>query len=137
MLRLLALVSLALVFTGVAGAAPKKRFRTSRRSSSRSPFPPPTVTPRLGESGYVFPVYGNLLGDTYGAGAERHLDGWHHGDDLFAPLGTPIVAVAHGELSPIGWDGLGGWRLWLTDDKGNSFYYAHLAGVRAALHHGG
>jgi hypothetical protein len=28
----------------------------------------------------------------------------------------------------VGWNELGGWRVWLTDRKGNSFYYAHLAG---------
>jgi Membrane proteins related to metalloendopeptidases len=36
--------------------------------------------------------------------------------------------VARGTLSLVGWNKLGGWRLWLTDNKGNSFYYAHLAG---------
>src|SRR5258708_36932477 len=74
--------------------------------------------------------------DTYGANRNDIYDGWHHGDDLFAPLGTPVLAVANGTLSPIGWDKLGGWRLWVTDGKGNSFYYAHLAGYsRRILHH--
>jgi hypothetical protein len=96
-------------------------------------------TPPLGisVSHYVFPVDGGASYiDTYGAGRNDIYDGWHHGDDLFAPLGTPIVAVADGKLSPIGWNSLGGWRLWLTDEKGNSFYYAHLAGYsRLILHH--
>ena len=38
------------------------------------------------------------------------------------------MAVANGKLSLVGWNRLGGWRLWLTDGDGNSFYYAHLAG---------
>jgi hypothetical protein len=96
-------------------------------------------TPKLGinPSHYVFPVDGGASYiDTYGAGRNDIYDGWHHGDDLFAPLGTPIVAVADGKLSPIGWNSLGGWRLWLTDKKGNSFYYAHLAGYSSwILHH--
>jgi murein DD-endopeptidase MepM/ murein hydrolase activator NlpD len=92
---------------------------------------PLTAVPGLGykPSHYVFPVDGGASYiDTYGAGRNDIYDGWHHGDDLFAPLGTPIVAVARGTLSLVGWNELGGCRLWLTDKKGNSFYYAHLAG---------
>jgi murein DD-endopeptidase MepM/ murein hydrolase activator NlpD len=92
---------------------------------------PLTAVPGLGykPSHYVFPVDGGAsYVDTYGANRSDIYDGWHHGDDLFAPLGTPVVAVATGTLSLVGWNRLGGWRLWLTDGKGNSFYYAHLAG---------
>jgi hypothetical protein len=92
---------------------------------------PLTRTPPLGfaPSHYVFPVDGGAsYVDTYGANRNDIYDGWHHGDDLFAPLGTPIVAVATGKLSLVGWNELGGWRVWLTDADGNSFYYAHLAG---------
>jgi murein DD-endopeptidase MepM/ murein hydrolase activator NlpD len=92
---------------------------------------PLTAVPGLGykASHYVFPIDGGAsYVDTYGAGRNDIYDGWHHGDDLFAPLGTPVVAVARGTLSLVGWNELGGWRVWLTDRKGNSFYYAHLAG---------
>ena len=92
---------------------------------------PLTALPSLGyrPSHYVFPIDGGAsYVDTYGAGRNDIYDGWHHGDDLFAPLGTPVVAVARGTLSLVGWNELGGWRVWLTDHKGNSFYYAHLAG---------
>jgi hypothetical protein len=92
---------------------------------------PLTAVPGLGykPSHYVFPIDGGAsYVDTYGAGRNDIYDGWHHGDDLFAPLGTPVVAVARGTLSLVGWNSLGGWRVWLTDRKGNSFYYAHLAG---------
>ena len=92
---------------------------------------PLTAVPGLGykPKHYVFPVAGGAsYVDTYGAGRNDIYDGWHHGDDLFAPIGTPLVAVAKGTLSLVGWNELGGWRLWLTDNKGNSFYYAHLAG---------
>jgi hypothetical protein len=96
-------------------------------------------TPKLGipSSAYVFPVDGGAsYGDTYGAGRNDIYDGWHHGDDLFAPLGTPLVAVATGKLTLVGWNELGGWRVWLTDAEGNSFYYAHMAGYsRFVLHH--
>jgi MYXO-CTERM domain-containing protein len=100
---------------------------------------PLTVTPKLGipSSEYVFPVdRGASYVDTYGANRSDIYDGWHHGDDLFAPLGTPLVAVATGKLTLVGWNELGGWRVWLTDKEGNSFYYAHMAGyARNILHH--
>src|SRR5262249_24900790 len=57
--------------------------------------------------------------------------GWHHGDDLFAPLGTPVLAVADGTVFAVGWNHVGGWRLWVRTDAGDSFYYAHLSGYTA------
>ncbi len=104
----------------------------TKKSRKHKAVPQPLVAvPSLGykPKHYVFPVAGGAsYVDTYGAGRSDIYDGWHHGDDLFAPLGTPVVAVARGTLSLVGWNELGGWRLWLTDKKGNSFYYAHLAG---------
>lgn len=113
-----------------------KRAHSRHKAKVAQPL---TATPSLGfkASHYVFPVDGGAsYVDTYGAGRSDIYDGWHHGDDLFAPLGTPIVAVSTGTLSLVGWNELGGWRLWLTDKKGNSFYYAHLAGyARSILSH--
>jgi len=89
---------------------------------------PLTATPTLGENGYVFPVYGAAaFADTFGGLRSDVPGGWHHGDDIFAPLGTPLLAVAHGTVFSVGWNRVGGWRLWLRDDKGNEFYYAHLS----------
>jgi murein DD-endopeptidase MepM/ murein hydrolase activator NlpD len=108
------------------GASAKTKHRHKAKVAE-----PLTAVPSLGlkPSRYVFPVDGGAsYVDTYGANRNDIYDGWHHGDDLFAPLGTPVVAVARGTLSLVGWNKLGGWRLWLTDKKGNSFYYAHLAG---------
>ena len=106
---------------------PGKKHRKHKKKVNQ----PLTAVPGLGykPSHYVFPVDGGAsYVDTYGANRNDIYDGWHHGDDLFAPLGTPVVAVSKGTLSLVGWNKLGGWRLWLTDKKGNSFYYAHLAG---------
>jgi murein DD-endopeptidase MepM/ murein hydrolase activator NlpD len=89
---------------------------------------PPTATPRLGGTDYVFPVYGaSSFGDTFGVSRPGVPGGWHRGDDIFAPLGTPALAVAHGTVFSVGYERVGGWRLWLRDDLGNEFYYAHLA----------
>jgi murein DD-endopeptidase MepM/ murein hydrolase activator NlpD len=90
--------------------------------------PPPDVTPRLTAGGYVFPVYGPCsFGDTFGAPRGDIVSGWHHGEDIFAPLGAPLLAVADGTVFSVGWNDVGGYRLWLRDHDGNEFYYAHLS----------
>jgi murein DD-endopeptidase MepM/ murein hydrolase activator NlpD len=97
------------------------------------PPPPSIVLPaptnikvKIGKSGYVFPVYGPAsFGNTFQAA--RASTGWHHGEDIFAPFGAPILAVADGEVFSVGWNDVGGNRLWLQDRKGNQFYYAHLS----------
>jgi hypothetical protein len=84
------------------------------------------VTPELTAGGYVFPVYGPVsYGDTFGA--PRADVGWHHGDDIFGTLGQPLLAVAAGTVFSVGWNDIGGNRLWLRDSQGNEFYYAHLS----------
>jgi murein DD-endopeptidase MepM/ murein hydrolase activator NlpD len=90
--------------------------------------PAPEVTARLSNGGYVFPVFGPAaFGDTFGAYRGDVAGKWHHGEDIVAPRGTPILAVANGTLFSVGWNDIGGWRLWLRDDAGNEFYYAHLS----------
>jgi murein DD-endopeptidase MepM/ murein hydrolase activator NlpD len=92
---------------------------------------PPDVTPRLTAGGYVFPVYGpSSFSDTFTA--PRAGVGWHHGEDIFAPLGAPLLAVADGTVFSVGWNQLGGYRLWLRDGQGNEFYYAHLSAFSPA-----
>jgi murein DD-endopeptidase MepM/ murein hydrolase activator NlpD len=89
---------------------------------------PQAVTPKQNPQGYVFPVYGDSsYSDTYGAARGDVSGGWHHGDDIFAPLGAPLLAVAHGTVFSVGWNKVGGWRLWLRDDRGWEYYYAHLS----------
>jgi hypothetical protein len=86
----------------------------------------PRVHPKLTAGGYVFPVYGpSSFTDTFGA-ARADVD-WHHGDDIFAPLGAPLLACADGTVFSVGWNDIGGNRLWLRDAQGNEFYYAHLS----------
>jgi murein DD-endopeptidase MepM/ murein hydrolase activator NlpD len=86
----------------------------------------PTIAPKLTKKGYVFPVYGpSSFVDTFGAG--RADTGWHHGEDVFAALGAPVLAVADGTVFSVGWNNVGGNRVWLRDTKGNEFYYAHLS----------
>jgi murein DD-endopeptidase MepM/ murein hydrolase activator NlpD len=102
------------------GVGPEKPSFTIR--------PPPDVTPRLTAGGYVFPVYGPCsFGDTFGAPRGDIASGWHHGEDIFGQLGTPLLAVADGTIFSVGWNDIGGYRLWLRDHEGNEFYNAHLS----------
>ena len=87
---------------------------------------PPNLSAPLSPGGFVFPIYGDSgFGDTWGA--PRATTGRHQGTDIFAPLGAPVLAVADGTLFSVGWNTIGGWRLWLRDRAGNQFYYAHLS----------
>jgi murein DD-endopeptidase MepM/ murein hydrolase activator NlpD len=88
----------------------------------------PEVSAQLSSGGYVFPVYGTAsFGDSFGAPRADVSGGWHHGEDIFAAAGTPLLAVADGTLHTIGFNRIGGYRLWLRDTSGNEFYYAHLS----------
>lgn len=99
--------------------------------------PPSDVMPRLTAGGYVFPVYGSSsFVDTFGAPRGTIVSGWHHGEDIFAPLGAPLLAVADGTVFSVGWNRVGGWRLWLRDREGNEFYYAHLSAFSPAAVNG-
>ncbi len=88
----------------------------------------PSVSVVPTSEGYVFPVSGgtsNDFSDEYGS--PRASTGWHQGNDIFGASGTPLVAVADGMLSKVGVNPIGGNRLWLTDDRGTAYYYAHLS----------
>ena len=87
---------------------------------------PLRLHPKLTAGRYVFPVFGPVAYiDTYGA--PRSDEKYHHGDDIFGSLGQPILAVTDGTIFSVGYEKIGGYRLWLLDGQGNQFYYAHLS----------
>ena len=77
----------------------------------------------------VFPVAGkderaikSFWGDSRSGGRRRH-----KGNDIFAPKGAPLLAVADGRVTKVANGGLGGKTVWLRDQsRGQSYYYAHL-----------
>jgi murein DD-endopeptidase MepM/ murein hydrolase activator NlpD len=51
----------------------------------------------------------------------------HHGVDIFASHGTPVVAAADGVVSSVGTNNLGGNVVWVARPlRGEAHYYAHL-----------
>ncbi|WP_405285084.1 M23 family metallopeptidase [Gaopeijia maritima] len=50
----------------------------------------------------------------------------HHGVDVFAPRGTPVLASAAGRVGRVEVTNLGGKVVWLRDHRGRNLYYAHL-----------
>ena len=100
--------------------------REARPSAPPLVRPVPKLDPQFTRGGFVFPVFGPAsFVDTFGAG--RAIVGWHHGEDIFAPIGAPVLAVTDGTVFSVGWNSIGGNRLWLRDRAGNEYYYAHLS----------
>ncbi len=87
-----------------------------------------TLTLRA-EPSLAFPVSGrnekavqSLFGVDRDAGRRRH-----HGIDIFAPRGTPVLAATDGVVRSTQPSNLGGKVVWLSDPvKRRSIYYAHL-----------
>lgn len=86
-----------------------------------------TATLRLAPT-LAFPVsngrerdIGSWFGASRDGGARQH-----HGIDIFARRGTPVVAAIAGRVSRVGVNRLGGNIVWLRDERGYSLYYAHL-----------
>ena len=84
----------------------------------------------LGEDNvFAFPVEGHgprsilsFFGAPRDGGRRRH-----HGVDIFARRGTPVLAVAAGRADRVRTTRLGGKVVWLRDaQRGASIYYAHL-----------
>src|SRR5213075_1064233 len=95
------------------------------------------LEPQLTAGPYVFPVYGpHSFIDTFGAFRGDVSGDWHHGDDIFASLGAPVLACADGAIFSVGWNDVGGNRLWLRDGQGNEYYYAHLSAYSPAARNG-
>jgi murein DD-endopeptidase MepM/ murein hydrolase activator NlpD len=132
------------VAPGKATVKPKKQPKAvePKRGKQRLPSPlgaiPVGLQPKLTAGGYVFPVYGfhSPVADTFGAFRGDVAGNWHHGDDIFAPLGAPILACADGTVFSVGWNDVGGNRLWLRDGQGNEFYYAHLSAYSEVARNG-
>ncbi len=81
------------------------------------------------EAQYAFPVEGHGMGAIQSVfGAPRDAGRrQHHGVDIFARRGTPVLAAAAGTTYRVSDTNIGGKVVWVRDDeRGARFYYAHL-----------
>jgi murein DD-endopeptidase MepM/ murein hydrolase activator NlpD len=109
--------------------------RLRSKPKSKDAHDPLRVHPKLTAGRYVFPVYGpTSYIDTFGA--SRSDVSYHHGVDIFGSLGQPLVACSDGIVFSVGWNKIGGNRLWIVDPAGNQFYYAHLSAFSTAAVNG-
>ena len=85
-------------------------------------------------SGFVFPVLApaGAVSFTDDYRSPRAAGGqcpdhptWHCATDIFATRGTPVVAPITGRLTRVGYQALGGNRLWV-EGRADRFYLAHL-----------
>jgi len=57
----------------------------------------------------------------------------HHGTDLLAAEGTPLVAIEAGYIWSPNWDSDGGLGLYIRGDSGSTWYYAHMSAYVTGL----
>lgn len=60
----------------------------------------------------------------------------HYQIDYAAPVGTPVVASAHGTVSSAGWEGGWGNMIRLRHDNGYTTHYGHLSGFAKGIRSG-
>jgi murein DD-endopeptidase MepM/ murein hydrolase activator NlpD len=122
--------------------APRSDRREARKGRARSRpaatarrRPAPRVEALRTERGYAFPVH---RGYSYGNdwGAPRQFTGRHQGTDIFAPAGTPVLAVTDGTLNRVGTRAVPGNRLWLRGAHGDTYFYAHLSAFSEGARNG-
>lgn len=81
------------------------------------------------EAALEFPVADHSVGhiqSVFGASRDAGRRS-HHGVDIFAPRGTPVVATSHAFVRRVRIQNLGGKTVWLHDrERGLHLYYAHL-----------
>lgn len=77
----------------------------------------------------AFPVEGRgnaAIQSLFGVGREGGRRS-HHGIDIFAPRGTPVLAATDGTVRSTSPNNLGGNVIWLSDERRRqTLYYAHL-----------
>ncbi len=116
--------AIALGVLGLVGAAAIAATRTGRALVRWAPGPLALTMPVRG----VRPSEVTSSWNEPRSGHRRH-----HGVDIFARRGTPVVAAAAGEVVRVGDDRLGGHVVWVAGEGSTLYYYAHLDRWRAGL----
>lgn len=83
---------------------------------------------------WVLPLAGYRLTATFGQAGSMWSSGYHTGLDFAAPVGTPLVAVAHGTITEINANdaAYGNWTI-MTLDDGTEIWYCHQTTVEVEV----
>lgn len=98
-----------------------------------------TVAPRAGNAASsvpsIWPVMGTLRsgvgmrGNPFGGGGTEY----HKGQDIAAPMGTPVIATADGTIIVAGWQRGYGWVVYIDHGSGITTRYGHLSRIDVEL----
>jgi murein DD-endopeptidase MepM/ murein hydrolase activator NlpD len=108
-------------------AAPKKKRKGRGKRKRRRPVVP--VTPPVTDSDHVFPIQGSFSfggkDSRFGAGRPGHI---HQGQDMSAPLGTPVVSPWAGTVEAVKYQagGAGYYVVVDGDDEDRDYVFMHL-----------
>ncbi len=81
-------------------------------------------------SGYFAPITGGAsIGTPYHRSGSMWSSGYHTGTDFVVPSGTPVHAIADGQVVYAGWGGAYGNRVVIKHDDGKYSQYAHLSSL--------
>jgi murein DD-endopeptidase MepM/ murein hydrolase activator NlpD len=98
-----------------------------------------TVAPRAGSATAnvpsIWPVMGTLRsgvgmrGNPFGGSGTEY----HKGQDIAAPMGTPVMATADGTIITAGWQRGYGWVVYIDHGNGITTRYGHLSRIDVEL----
>lgn len=105
-----------------AGAPPGGDRQTSLAPRPRAASPSASEVGAVSGGGAVFPVAGYTGKVDFHHGSREAVGG----SDLFAPEGTPVLAMVPGTVQWASHDALGGHNVGILGDDGRTYYYAHF-----------
>jgi murein DD-endopeptidase MepM/ murein hydrolase activator NlpD len=108
---------------GVTTPSPVRLSTVSRPNTAAANIP--SIWPVAGPLSSGFGVRGNPFG-----GSSRE---FHKGQDIAAPIGTPVMATADGVVTVAGWLRGYGWVVYIDHGNGISTRYGHLSRIDVAV----